>query len=165
MDLSNNCQKMLKDSKNIYNDHIPLNTEINGETWYKVFAIKTILKIMSKHRGVPLMLVAGNTAQGVFKPKIKPQVYIDVNDVAELKKCSINKFITLGGNLTLTETMNYLTEISGVKGFKYVEDIVDHIDLVANVPVKNVSNIYYNHIIIIKHWMRVFFRWVLLPET
>lgn len=93
---------------------------------------------MQKHKSLPYMLVAGNTGKGVYRIKIPPKVYIDVNEVNELKEQSIDKNITLGANVSLTDTMKYLMEVAGMDGFEYVLEMVKHIDLVANVPVRNV---------------------------
>lgn len=116
--------------------------EVNDITWYKVSLIINVLELLRKNRGIPLMLIAGNTAQGVYKSKIPPQVYIDVNNIPELKTCSIDKNIILGANVTLSEAIIFLTEVSGTEEFRYVQEIVNHLELVANVPVRNVSKLY-----------------------
>lgn len=113
--------------------------DIKDTTWYKVQKIRDIFQIMSKHKSLSYMLVAGNTGKGVYRIKVPPKVYIDVNEVNELKEQSIDKTITLGANISLTDTMKYLLEVGGTDGFEYVLEIVKHIDLVANVPVRNVS--------------------------
>lgn len=68
-------------------------------------------------------------------------MFIDTNDVAELhSKIFDNEKLVLGGNTSLTETMNIFAELSAKsKDFKYLEELRKHIDLVANVPVRNVS--------------------------
>ncbi|XP_026467610.1 indole-3-acetaldehyde oxidase-like [Ctenocephalides felis] len=157
LDIENNCPKLSSIRQDMYsykNGQNHLRTEIDDVVWYKVFSVKSILNIMQRHQGAPLMLVAGNTAQGAFRPKVRPQVYIDVNDVTELRKCSVDEYIVLGGNVTLTETMKFLKEVSGVEGYEYVDIIADHIDLIANVPVRNVGTIAGN--LIIKHNHREF---------
>ncbi|XP_026467613.1 indole-3-acetaldehyde oxidase-like [Ctenocephalides felis] len=95
------------------------------------------------------MLIAGNTANGVYRNQITPKLFIDINGVSELRKHIINSNIILGANINLTETMLYLTEYSKVKGFEYVLELVKHIDLVANVPVRNVGTIAGN--LMLKH--------------
>lgn len=47
-------------------------------------------------------------------------------------------FITFGGNVTLTEMIDILQKGSKNDGFEYCKLVADHIDLVANVPVRNV---------------------------
>lgn len=112
---------------------------MNDIIWHKVLSIINVLRLLRLNRGVPLMLIAGNTSQGVYRPKVTPHVYIDINNIPELKQCSVDKNIILGANLTISEAMAFLTEVSGMEEFKYVQEIVDHLDLVANVPVRNVS--------------------------
>lgn len=113
---------------------------IDDAIWYKVVSIHNIIDILREHQGVTYMLIAGNTANGVYRNQITPKLYIDINGVSELRKHIINSNIILGANINLTETMLYLTEYGKVKGFEYVLELVKHIDLIANVPVRNVSS-------------------------
>lgn len=69
-------------------------------------------------------------------------IYIDIGRVAELHV--INKTpdtIILGANVSLTDAMAYFNKISLEKDspFAYTKVLADHIDLIANVPVRNVS--------------------------
>lgn len=117
--------------------------QINGAIWYKVVSINNIIDILRENQGLPYMLISGNTGNGVYRIQKLPKVYIDINGVSELRKHIVNSNIILGANVNLTEAMQYLTEYSKVKDFKYVAELVQHIDLIANVPVRNVCNILY----------------------
>ena len=67
-------------------------------------------------------------------------MYIDVGDVAELKSLTTEPNLVLGGNMSLTEAMDTFYRISAeTAGYKYTKVLADHIDLIANVPVRNVS--------------------------
>lgn len=67
-------------------------------------------------------------------------MYIDVGDVAELKSLKTEPNLVLGGNMSLTEAMDTFYRISAENaGYKYTKVLADHIDLIANVPVRNVS--------------------------
>lgn len=67
-------------------------------------------------------------------------MYIDVGDVAELKSVTTKPNLVLGGNTSLTEAMDTFYRISAENaGYKYAKVLADHIDLIANVPVRNVS--------------------------
>lgn len=44
--------------------------------------------------------------------------------------------------VNLTETMDILLKASKIKGFEYCEHLWTHIDLIANVPVRNVIESY-----------------------
>ena len=67
-------------------------------------------------------------------------MYIDVGDVAELKSLTTEPNLVLGGNMSLTEAMHTFYRISKENArYKYTKVLADHIDLIANVPVRNVS--------------------------
>ncbi|KDR17215.1 hypothetical protein L798_08320, partial [Zootermopsis nevadensis] len=79
---------------------------------------------------------------GVYRITDEPEVYIDVGDVAELKSVSTETALTLGGNTTLTEAMNLFYSLAEERpSYKYTKFLADHIDLIANVPVRNVTTI------------------------
>lgn len=67
-------------------------------------------------------------------------VFIDITDVTELRTHSISdEAIIIGGGVSLTETIQILQKATATPGFEYCEHLVKHIDLIANVPVRNVS--------------------------
>lgn len=67
--------------------------------------------------------------------------FIDISGVEDLRSHSISASeLVLGANVSLTETMEILTKASNQIGFEYCKHLVDHIDLIANVPVRNVSS-------------------------
>lgn len=67
-------------------------------------------------------------------------MFIDVTGVEALRSHSIGTAeLVLGGNVSLTEAMEILTNASKNHGFEYCKHLVHHIDLIANVPVRNVS--------------------------
>lgn len=76
---------------------------------------------------------------GVYRRNENLKVFIDITGVEELRTHVIGSELVLGGNVTLTETMEILTNASTQPGFEYCKHLVDHIDLIANVPVRNVS--------------------------
>lgn len=78
---------------------------------------------------------------GVHPFVAEPQVYLDITDVAELSGYQLgNDKLVIGGNTTLTNAIKlfYQTGKSNAK-FSYLTKVADHIDLIANVPVRNVS--------------------------
>lgn len=137
----------------------PLNISFtNDKQWHKVITIDEIFEVFEKSGNKPYMLVAGNTAHGnidelilfssivmsffaigVYRRKDNLQIFIDISGVEKLRSHSIGSEITLGGNVSLTETMEILTNASHKSGFEYAKNLVHHIDLIANVPVRNVS--------------------------
>jgi len=82
---------------------------------------------------------------GVYRVTEDTKVYIDVGDVAELKSLTTEPNLVLGGNMSLTEAMDTFNRISKENArYKYTKALADHIDLIANVPVRNVStSLYY----------------------
>lgn len=67
--------------------------------------------------------------------------FIDVNSVPELHKVSSRRNkLTIGANVTLNEAMDILESVATDKpDFLYCRELAKHIDLVATVPVRNVS--------------------------
>ncbi|KAG4067578.1 hypothetical protein HA402_005350 [Bradysia odoriphaga] len=110
--------------------------------WHKVTSIDEIFDIFAKSDDTPYMLVAGNTAHGVYRRNENIKVFIDVTAVEALRSHSIGTAeLVLGGNVSLTEAMEILTNASKNHGFEYCRHLVDHIDLIANVPVRNSGTI------------------------
>lgn len=70
-----------------------------------------------------------------------PDIYIDVTSVAELTNYVYsNNSLTIGGNFTLTHAIELFATISkDNKKFAYLSDMEEHVNLIANVPVRNVS--------------------------
>ena len=91
------------------------------------------------------MLNAVWLVAGVYRLTEDTKVYIDVGDVAELKSLTTEPNLVLGGNMSLTEAMDTFNRISKENArYKYTKALADHIDLIANVPVRNVStSLYY----------------------
>lgn len=71
-------------------------------------------------------------------------MFIDITRVEALRSHSIGANVILGGNVSLTETMDVLKKASMRSGFHYLKYFVDHIDLIANVPVRNVNTTWNN---------------------
>lgn len=68
------------------------------------------------------------------------EVYIDIMDVAELLKYQIQgDHLIIGANMTLTKAIDLFNGISTTHAeFVFLKKVADHIDLIANVPVRNV---------------------------
>lgn len=130
----------------------------NEKHWHKVTTIEAIFNILEKCGDIPYMLVAGNTAHGqklnkrrrylrknygfvagVYRRNENIKLFIDITGVELLRSHTIGAELTLGGNVSLTEAMDIFTNVSIEPGFEYCKYLVDHIDLIANVPVRNVS--------------------------
>ena len=80
---------------------------------------------------------------GVYRSyKDTVDLYIDVTEVPELKDYKIQgDTCMVGGNITLTIAIEFFNEVAkSYPSFSYLKAVADHIDLVANVPVRNVRN-------------------------
>lgn len=110
--------------------------------WYKVTTVQQIFDVFDKIGTKPYMLVAGNTAHGVYRRSPQLKVFVDVNGVEELRSHTFSDgILSIGANVNLTETMAILLEYSKTSGFEYCSRLRKHIDLIANVPVRNAGTI------------------------
>ncbi|KAL1517488.1 hypothetical protein ABEB36_001248 [Hypothenemus hampei] len=119
--------------------------------WTKVYYLKDILETFRTSGDVKYILVAGNTAKGVFWRKTFPQLYIDITSVNELTDFTLStNSLTLGANVSLTKAMEIFKDAAKkYPNFEYLNNVVAHIDLIANVPVRNIGTIAGN--LMIKH--------------
>ncbi|KAL3274970.1 hypothetical protein HHI36_019745 [Cryptolaemus montrouzieri] len=118
----------------------PVKVNFKDSQWTKVYTLKDLLGNLAKIGDDPYMLVAGNSAKGVYKLPT-PKHYIDIIEVKELISHEVNgDMLRLGGNMSLTNTMDLFNEMAKTNDkFAYLKTMADHIDLIANVPVRNVS--------------------------
>jgi xanthine dehydrogenase/oxidase len=87
---------------------------------------------------------------GVYRLNVEPQVYIDIQDIAELKSYSTAPALTLGGNMSLNDCIKLFNTVSKTEhNYTYTEVLAHHIDLIANVPVRNVRHLSCLYILIL----------------
>lgn len=114
---------------------------LDSETqkWFRVPNLEELCQLLVKIGDVKYMLVAGNTAYGVIRRDPDIEVFIDITAVPELHEIEISDSVSIGGSVTLTDTISVLKKIAKDRpGFAYLNDIAEHYELVANVPVRNV---------------------------
>lgn len=78
---------------------------------------------------------------GVYRTETQ-DVYIDTNGVEELHKYTLNSdSLVVGANMTLSSAIDVFTKVANENPdkFAYLKQLANHIDLIANVPVRNVS--------------------------
>ncbi|XP_058838419.1 uncharacterized protein LOC131694065 [Topomyia yanbarensis] len=110
--------------------------------WHKVYSVEDVFAILENVGNRTYMLVAGNTAHGVYRRDANIQVFIDINSIEELKFHSVGSNLTVGTNVTLAELIVILNEVaSKYPQFKYCKNLSKHIDLIANVPVRSSGTI------------------------
>ena len=96
--------------------------EANKE-WIKVYTVDEIFASLAKVGEKPYMLVAGNTAHGVYRRSPKLQSFIDISDVQELRGFKVDSCLELGGNVSLTETMEIFAKVATQKAnFQYLKE-------------------------------------------
>jgi len=149
-DLDKICSKTGEACSGKCNGTLKMNCKVHmsdddGREWFKVSTIQEILDIFNKliqAGDKKYMLVHGNTAHGVYRRDPNIQVFIDITSVDELHSYTVDNEITLGANVSLTETMRILERaVESHPKFEYCRAVVKHIDLVANVGVRNVGTL------------------------
>lgn len=114
----------------------------DDKEWHKVYNVSDVFAVLEKIGAKPYMLVAGNTAHGVYRRCDKLQVFIDVSSIEELRTHSLGSNLTIGANVSLSEMMIILSDASAKNiNFGHCMELVNHIDLIANVPVRNTGTI------------------------
>lgn len=106
--------------------------------WFKVFAIEEIFDIFGRIGDKPYMLVAGNTAHGVYRRSQDIKIFIDVSSVPTLRFKDTQNAFRIGGNTTISEAIEifYATSKANDK-FEYMKEIADHFNTIGNLAVRN----------------------------
>ncbi|KAH8347445.1 hypothetical protein KR059_010727 [Drosophila kikkawai] len=107
--------------------------------WYWPKSLAELFSALGQvGNGDRYILVAGNTAHGVYRRPRDIRHFIDVNMVPELRQTSIEAdHLLLGGNVTLTDAMQLFLLAAKRPGFEYCNQLWRHFNLIANVPVRN----------------------------
>ncbi|XP_024942171.1 xanthine dehydrogenase 1 isoform X2 [Cephus cinctus] len=130
-------------------DTTDVKIQLKNALFYKVHSIESLFDIFSKNAKATYVLNGGNTSHGVYRMD-KPDIYIDVNDVPDLRRIEKNdNFMVLGANVTLTAAMDAFKKYSSENGFEYLRHLAKHIDLIASVSVRNIGTLAGN--LMIKH--------------
>lgn len=143
-DLPYKCSKLEtgKKEKCLSSFSIPNRIEFNGgkRLWIRVSNRKELFHVFDSVGGKKYMLVGGNTAHGVYRRPTDIEVFIQLDNFEANPSYSIKRdHVVLPASLNLSKLMNILSEVSEQQGYEYFKEMVHHIDLVANVAVRNVS--------------------------
>lgn len=127
-----------------------------NQVWYRVITFLDLLATLDRVPDNQYMLVAGNTVQGVSPIPSTIKSFIDISSVPEMHDIhrTVNS-ISIGSLLTLSETIIVMTKTATAKGFEYLLVFVEHLELMANVQVRNVMFEFY--IIIKKNIFKFYF--------
>ncbi|CAH2090112.1 unnamed protein product [Euphydryas editha] len=126
--LENNSESLLK-------------IDMDNNKWYKAFTVNDVFKVLQKEGTNNYRLVAGNTGRGVYPVAREPRVFIDIASISALKDVLIDENLVLGAGLSLNETMAIFQNYMKNDDFSYLKQLYDHLELVANIPVKNIGTI------------------------
>ncbi|XP_011498418.1 PREDICTED: xanthine dehydrogenase/oxidase-like [Ceratosolen solmsi marchali] len=139
------CSGKCEDIEIIYKSSIPRFIELHlkdNVRYYEVLSINEIFDILRKKKpNESYVINGGNTAHGVYRlPKV--QIYININNVAELYRIEMKSdTLTLGGNITLAMAKRYFEKYLKEPGFRYLKFMARHIDLVASIPIRNIGTV------------------------
>ncbi|CAL8110874.1 unnamed protein product [Orchesella dallaii] len=151
MNSSTNTLEVVQSPRNMYLQ------SSSGEQWFKVTTLPTLFELLKTFSSTQLKyrLVAGNTGTGLYKNDGPYAVYIDINDIPELKSQLIDRLeMVLGGNMTLTMAMNLFKMASKTEGFIYASEFYNHFLRIAGHPVRNRGTLAGN--LMLKHAHREF---------
>ncbi|XP_034116234.1 uncharacterized protein LOC117575899 [Drosophila albomicans] len=114
----------------------------NGH-WYWPKTMEELFEAIDKDpSGDEFMIVGGNTAHGIYRRSMDIKHFIDVRGIEELQQHSIDATqLKLGANLSLTQAMDIFKSSWRQTGFEYLQELWQHFDLIANVPVRNTGSL------------------------
>ncbi|CAB3359541.1 Hypothetical predicted protein [Cloeon dipterum] len=116
--------------------------KVPAANWYKVASLDELFSVIGSLGATSYQLSAGNTAEGVYRHYNRQfDARIDVKDVPELRTISTTGGYTVGANVTLTEAIATFRTQANTAGFEYLAKLAEHLDLVANTPVRNVGTL------------------------
>ncbi|XP_013162269.1 PREDICTED: indole-3-acetaldehyde oxidase-like [Papilio xuthus] len=121
----------------------------DNRDWYSAETVSEIFDILKTKGNKSYMLVAGNTAKGVYPITEYPLVLIDVNNVSQLKTFVIDQNLVIGAGLTITEVIEIFKTVSQRENFSYLLTVNEHLEKVAHVAVRNIATLAGN--LVIKH--------------
>ncbi|XP_055326065.1 uncharacterized protein LOC129579905, partial [Sitodiplosis mosellana] len=125
------------------NTSLEINAD-DGKVWLRPNSLSELLKIFTtKTMKSEYMLVAGNTAHGVYRRSENISVFIDIKSIPELHTMKADESsLSFGGNVSLNELMDTLNgAATKCDKYTYGTELAKHIDLVATIPVRNAGTI------------------------
>lgn len=100
-------------------------------------------------------LVNGNTSAGIYQPSYRTSLLIDISDLDELRVLAHDEAsMTVGGGVTLNELVDYIDVVVGSEPGERMQGLLAlraHLEMVANVGVRNVATVAGNLMIARNH--------------
>lgn len=144
------CEGICSNNSLVDDRRMQMIIDNNGRQWYKTYQMADIFKIFQSIGNKPYMLVAGNTAHGVYRRSNGLEVFIDINSVKELHHHEIEEHLIVGANISINEFMKIMHRaVKKNVNFQYLGKLNDHLQKIANQPVRNSGTLAGN--LMIKH--------------
>ncbi|XP_059474057.1 uncharacterized protein LOC132195836 [Neocloeon triangulifer] len=123
-------------------EEISKSVKIATANWYKVATLAELFGVIGSLGTTIYQLSAGNTAEGVYRHYNRQfDARVDVKDVPDLRAINTTGGFTVGANVTLTEAIAAFKAQAATAGYAYLTELANHLDLVANTPVRNVGTL------------------------
>ncbi|XP_050344388.1 xanthine dehydrogenase/oxidase-like [Nymphalis io] len=120
------------------------------KTFFKVFQEDQIFQLFTNYGVDNYMFIDGNTGKAVVYEIQYPDVLIDISAVSSLKQYHFDQNLVLGANIALEECLDIFKKTAAtMDDFTYLEEFAKHLDLVAQMPVRNIGSLAGN--IMLKH--------------
>lgn len=113
----------------------------DGKKWYFPANIEQIFEGIKDIDDQSYTFVCGNTAHGVYRRSEDIKNFIKLNHIEVLHQYSVDETLVIGGNVTLADAKQIFEKCTAMEGFEYCQVLLNHFDLIANIPVRNVSNL------------------------
>lgn len=131
----------------------------SSKEWLKVVSLRELFECLNELGEKDYQLVAGSTANGevvciqmsyvcyftsvllgVYGRNTDVQVFIDINDVVELRSHLVaDDNLVFGGGITLADSIEIMLKTATMEGFGYLARLASHVQLIGNVAVRNVN--------------------------
>ncbi|XP_011551942.3 probable aldehyde oxidase gad-3 [Plutella xylostella] len=120
---------------------LPVQLDFGSTIFHKVYEEDHIFEILKEEDYKDCMFIVGNTGKGVLESFNYPRVLIDISDVKSMNGYFKDQNLVIGANSRLEDAITWFREISSTDpAFAYLGQFASHIELVANVPVRQIGS-------------------------
>ncbi|XP_046967939.1 xanthine dehydrogenase/oxidase-like [Vanessa cardui] len=127
-----------------------ITVHFGDKIFFKVFREDQIFQLFNSYGVDNYLFIDGNTGRAVVHEIEYPAVVIDISAVSSLKQYHFDQNLVLGANISLEECLEIFKKTAAtMDDFKYLEEFAKHLDLVAQIPVRNIGSLAGN--LMLKH--------------
>ncbi|XP_064073152.1 xanthine dehydrogenase/oxidase-like [Vanessa tameamea] len=127
-----------------------ITVHFGDKIFFKVFREDQIFQLFNSYGVDNYLFIDGNTGKAVINEIEYPAVLIDISAVSSLKQYHFDQNLVLGANISLEECLEIFKNTAAtMDDFKYLEEFAKHLDLVAQMPVRNIGSLAGN--LMLKH--------------